>query len=215
MPGTSRDAFAAGAARAAGERRKRNSTPLVAPVEFLGNGRVEGVKCVKMELRGFDDAGRRKPKTVAGSEFVVPADMVIPAISQHSDLPFIDREEVQLTKWGTLVVDKETMMTRKKGVFSGGDVVRGPDVAIQAIADGKRAARAIDRYLGGTGVLNKGEEIPIPRPTDETDVAEHERFPMRFLDPDTRKKGFQEVAAGFHKLNAIAEAMRCLRCDRR
>jgi NADH-quinone oxidoreductase subunit F len=141
--------------------------------------------------------------------------MVIPAISQHSDLPFIDREDVQLTKWGTLVVDKETMMTRKAGVFSGGDVVRGPDVAIQAIADGKRAARAIDRYLGGTGVLNKGEEIPIPRPVDESDVAEHERFPMRFLEPESRKKGFQEVAAGFHKLNAIAEAMRCLRCDRR
>jgi NADH-quinone oxidoreductase subunit F len=188
---------------------------LVAPVEFLGNGRVTGVRCVKMELKGFDDGGRRKPRSVAGSEFVVEADMVIPAISQHSDLPFIDREEVQLTKWGTLVVDKETMMTRKAGVFSGGDVVRGPDVAIQAIADGKRAARAIDRYLGGTGVLNKGEEIPIPRPVDESDVAEHERFPMRFLDPESRKKGFQEVAAGFHKLNAIAEAMRCLRCDRR
>ena len=189
--------------------------PLVAPVEFLGNGHVEGVKCVRMELKGFDDGGRRRPKVVPGSEFVVPADMVIPAISQHSDLPFIDRDEVKLTKWGTLVVDKETMMTAKKGVFSGGDVVRGPDVAIQAIADGKRAARSIDRFLGGTGVLNKGEEIPIPRPTDESDVAEHERFPMRFLAPETRKRGFQEVAAGFHRLNAIAEAMRCLRCDRR
>ena len=189
--------------------------PLVAPVEFLGNGSVTGVKCVRMELKGFDDGGRRKPRTVPGSEFVVEADMVIPAISQHSDLPFIDRDEVQLTKWGTLVVDKNTMMTRKRGVFSGGDVVRGPDVAIQAIADGKRAASSIDLYLGGTGVLNKGDEIPIPRPTDESDVAEHERFPMRFLDPDNRKKGFQEVAAGFHKLNAIAEAMRCLRCDRR
>ncbi|MBK9966467.1 MAG: FAD-dependent oxidoreductase [Holophagales bacterium] len=189
--------------------------PLVAPVEFLGNGHVTGVKCVKMELKGFDDGGRRKPRTVAGSEFVVEADMVIPAISQHSDLPFIDRDEVQLTKWGTLVVDKATMMTRKKGVFSGGDVVRGPDVAIQAIADGKQAARSIDLFLGGTGVLNKGDEIPIPRPVDESDVAEHERFPMRFLEPDNRKKGFQEVAAGFHKLNAIAEAMRCLRCDRR
>ncbi|MBK9374435.1 MAG: FAD-dependent oxidoreductase [Holophagales bacterium] len=189
--------------------------PLVAPVEFLGNGSVTGVKCVRMELKGFDDGGRRKPRTVPGSEFVVEADMVIPAISQHSDLPFIDRDEVLLTKWGTLVVDKETMMTSKRGVFSGGDVVRGPDVAIQAIADGKRAARSIDLYLGGTGVLNKGDEIPIPRPIDESDVAEHERFPMRFLEPESRKKGFQEVAAGFHKLNAIAEAMRCLRCDRR
>lgn len=200
---------------AAAKREGVKIIPQVAPVEFVGSTHVTGVRCVRMRLGAPDASGRGRPEPIPGSEFVVEADMVIPAISQHSDLPFIDRDEVQLTKWGTLVVDKETMMTRKKGVFSGGDVVRGPDVAIQAIADGKRAARAIDRFLGGTGVLNKGDEIPIPRPVDESDVAEHERFPMRFLDPESRKKGFQEVAAGFHRLNAIAEAMRCLRCDRR
>jgi NADH-quinone oxidoreductase subunit F len=155
------------------------------------------------------------PKALSGSEFIVEADIVIPAVSQHSDLPFIDKGDVRMTKWGTLLIDYETMMTSIPGVFSGGDCVRGPDVAIQAIADGKKAAKAIDVYLGGLGVLNTGEEIAIPKPVDETDVAEHERFPMRFLDPEVRRKNFQEVAAGFHRLNAIAEAMRCLRCDRR
>ncbi len=188
---------------------------LVAPVEFLGNGHVTGVKCIRMKLEGFDRGGRRMPKPLPGSEFVVEADMVIPAVSQHSDLPFIDKNDVRMSKWGTLLIDHETMMTSIPGVFAGGDCVRGPDVAIQAIADGKKAAEAIDIYLGGKGILNKGEEITIPKPTDETEVAEHERFPMRFLDPEDRKKNFQEVAAGFHKLNAIAEAMRCLRCDRR
>jgi NADH-quinone oxidoreductase subunit F len=189
--------------------------PLVAPVSLTGNGRVTGVACVRMELSGFDAGGRRRPRVVAGSEFVVEADMVVPAVSQHADLPFLDPEAIKRTDWGALIVDPVTMETSVPGVFAGGDVIRGPDVVIRAIADGKRAARAIDRFLGGTGELNTGEEIEIPKASEESDVAEHERFPMRFIDADVRKKGFQEVASGFHKLNAIAEAMRCLRCDRR
>ncbi len=189
---------------------------LLAPQACVGeNGRVIGVQCVQMALRGFDDAGRRKPKAVDGSEVIIEADMVIPAVSQHSDLPFIDKDEARITNWGTLVIDPETAMTTLRGVFAGGDVVRGPDVAIQAIADGKLAARSIDRFLGGTGNLNTGESIEIPAPPDEKEVVEHERFSMRFRDPDTRRQNFSEVVVGFHKLNAIAEAMRCLRCDRR
>lgn len=188
---------------------------LVAPVEFIGNGRVQAVRCVRMELRGFDHTGRRKPRPVEGDEFLIEADSVIPAISQHSDLPFIDKSEVRTTRWGTLETDPRTMMTSMDGVFAGGDVVRGPDVVITAIADGKKAAQNIDKYLGGTGELNKGEPIEIPKPTEEKEVAEHERFPMRSLPPEERKRDFREVVVGFHKLNAIAEAMRCLRCDRR
>ncbi len=189
---------------------------LLAPQACVGEkGAVTGVQCVRMALRGFDDAGRRKPIAVEGSEVVIEADMVIPAVSQHSDLPFIDKEEAQTTSWGTLVTDPETAMTTIRGIFAGGDVVRGPDVAIQAIADGKKAARSIDRFLGGTGNLNTGEPIEIPAPPDEKEVVEHERFAMRFRDPETRRGNFAEVVVGFHKLNAIAEAMRCLRCDRR
>jgi NADH-quinone oxidoreductase subunit F len=94
-------------------------------------------------------------------------------------------------------------------------VARGSDVAITAIADGKKAASAIDKYLGGKGVLNTGEDIEIPKPSDEKEIIEHERFPMKFLEPQFRGNNFEEVCIGFHKLNAIAESMRCLRCDRR
>ncbi|MGI6777654.1 MAG: NADH-quinone oxidoreductase subunit NuoF [Acetivibrionales bacterium] len=189
--------------------------PLAAPLEFIGDSRVNQVKCIKMELDKFDSSGRRKPKPIPESEFIVEADMVIPAVSQFSDLPFINKEEVEVTKWGTFVTDKDTLMTRMKGVFAGGDVVRGSDVVITAIADGKKAAQEIDKYLGGNGVLNSGEDIEIPKAADEKELVEHERFPMKFLDPEVRKTNFDEVAVGFHKLNAIAEAMRCLRCDRR
>ncbi|MGI6449419.1 MAG: NADH-ubiquinone oxidoreductase-F iron-sulfur binding region domain-containing protein [Desulfitobacteriia bacterium] len=189
--------------------------PLVAPVRFLGKDKIEEIECVRMELGGFDSAGRRRPKAVEGSNFTLKVDMVIPAVSQTSDLPFIKKEEVEMTEWGTFVTDKETLMTTMDGIFAGGDVARGSDVAITAIADGKKAAISIDRYLGGNGILNKGQDIEIPMPTDEDELVEHERFPMEILDPEKRKDNFLEVVQGYHKLNAIAESMRCLRCDRR
>ena len=192
-----------------------NIIPLVAPLKFIGKGRIKEIECARMELKEFDGSGRRKPKPVPGSEFVVKADMVIPAVSQYSDLPFINRDEVEVTQWGTFITDKDTLMTKMKGVFAGGDVARGSDTVITAIADGKSAAKAMDRYLGGKGVLNTGKDIEIPKPAEEKELVEHERFPMKFLPPEVRKNTFDEVAAGFHKLNAIAEAMRCLRCDRR
>jgi len=190
--------------------------PLAAPLEFVGeDGRVTAVRARRMAVRGFDDRGRRRP-VAADEEFLVPADMVIPAVSQHFDLPFVEKDEVKVSRFGTLEVDPRTRMTSLKGVFAGGDAVRGPDVVIQAIADGKEAARRIDAFLGGTGKLNKGEPIEIPKPSpDQLEVVEHERFAMRFRPSEERTKDFEEVALGFHRLNAIAEAMRCLRCDLR
>jgi len=95
-------------------------------------------------------------------------------------------------------------------------VVRGPDdEIIRAIADGKNAARSIDLFLNGKGILNKGENIDIPKIFDDDDVISHERFPMELLPLDLRANSFDEVVLGCHKLNAIAEAMRCLHCDRR
>ncbi len=101
------------------------------------------------------------------------------------------------------------------GVFAGGDVARGPDTVIRAIADGKKAAESIDKYLGGEGVLNKGNPIYIPDQFDEDEIVTLKRFAQDMLPADKRKGSFEEVVLGYHKLNAIAEAMRCLRCDRR
>ena len=77
----------------------------------------------------------------------------------------------------------------------------------------QNAARQIDIPGRRWGAEYGG--IEIPKPADEKEIVEHERFEMKFLDPENRKGSFDEVAVGFHKLNAIAEAMRCLRCDRR
>ena len=102
-----------------------------------------------------------------------------------------------------------------EGVFAGGDIVRGPDTVISAIADGKKAASAIDSYLGGDGLLNKGAPIDIPDVFDNDEVVAHPQFEMEMLPPEVRKQSFAEVVGGFHKIKAIAESMRCLHCERR
>ncbi len=190
---------------------------LTAPVKFIGDylGRVKGIECVNMQLGDFDRSGRRKAIKIPDSNFVLDVDAVIPAVSQYADLPFVGKDEIGVTKWGTFIVDNNTLMTTMEGVFAGGDVARGPDEVIRAIADGKQAASSIDEYLGGDGVLNKGEPIDIPDIYDEDEVVIHNQFEMELLDPESRKDNFNEVVLGFHKINAMAEAMRCLHCDRR
>lgn len=190
---------------------------LASPKRFIQgqNGRVSQIECFNMQLAEFDNSGRRKSKAIENSTFKIDADLVIVAVSQYSDLPFIRKEEIGVTRWGTFVVDGKTLMTTMDGVFAGGDVTRGPDTVIQAIADGKKAAESIDRYLGGKGLLNKGMRIDLPTVADEDEIVALHRFPLDTLDVENRKSSFSEVVLGYHKLNAMAEAMRCLHCDRR
>ncbi len=189
---------------------------LVAPVRFIGNGSVTAIECVKMKPGRFGKDGRRVPVVVPESNFKIEIDLAIPAVSQYSDFPFITKTEVGITDWGTFIVNPDTQMTTQPGIFAGGDVARGSDVVITAIADGKNAAKSIDKYLGGKGKLNIGEPIELPAKVNEEGIAvEHERLQMRYLDLEQRKNNFEEVPQGFHKLNAIAEAMRCLQCSRR
>ncbi len=116
---------------------------MMAPVKMVGSEKLSGIAFNKMKFEGFDRSGRKVPKVIEGSEFTFNVDMVIPAVSQYSDLPFVSKDEVEVTKWGTFVVDSDTMMTTMDGVFAGGDVVRGADVVITAIADGKNVAKTL------------------------------------------------------------------------
>jgi len=190
---------------------------LTLPIRIIddGTGNVAGVECQKMMLGEFDASGRRKSVSSGEPVYTIEADMVIPAISQYADLPFIPADAIGRTKWGTFTVDRDTMMTTIEGVFAGGDIVRGPDTVIQAIADGKKAAVNIDEYLGGTGVLNKGAEIQINPQYDDDDIVELSRYELDMLPLEKRKGSFEEVILGYHKITAMAEAMRCLHCERR
>ena len=189
---------------------------LVAPAKFVGeNGKLTKIDCTKMGLKEFDSSGRRKARPIEGSNFDFEADVVIPAVSQAPNCDFLGGSEVGLTKWGSVVADKVTQATAEEGVFAGGDAYRGPEDVVHAIHDAKLAAAAIDQYLGGEGVLNKGEHLPVDDFHDQDEIVEHKRFPKETLPVEKRASTFDEVVLGYHKLNAVAEAMRCLRCDRR
>ena len=190
---------------------------LTIPRKFIAgkNKKLASIECLKCEMSDFDSKGRRNSEPIADSAFNLDVDVTIVAVSQYSDLPFVEKDQIGMTAWGTFITDPDTQMTTMEGVFAGGDVTRGPDEVIRAIADGKQAAISIDMYLGGEGKLNKGEPIDIPDITDDDEVSEHERFPRKYLPIEEREASFEEVDQGYQKLNAIAEAMRCLHCNRR
>jgi len=132
---------------------------LVSPVEILGDdeGWVRAVRLQRMELGEPDDSGRRRPVPIEGSEFELPADIVVVAIGTRAN-PLLTRACPELTvdRWGNIEVDADAM-TSIPGVFAGGDIVRGGATVILAMGDGKRAAGAIDRYVRGATPARAGE----------------------------------------------------------
>ncbi len=124
---------------------------LTAPLEIIGNesGWVAALRCRRMELGPPDDSGRRKPVPVEGSEFDLPADVVVNAIGTRANpLLTATAPDLDLNTWGNIVVD-DAGATSLPGVFAGGDMVRGGATVILAMGDGKRAAAAINRALAG------------------------------------------------------------------
>jgi glutamate synthase (NADPH/NADH) small chain len=126
---------------------------LTNPVEVLSNesGQVTGLKCVKMELGEADESGRRRPKAIVGSEFIIEVDTVIMSIgTMPNDLVTGTTKDLELTRWNTIqtMKDKETK-TSREGVFAGGDIVTGAATVILAMGAGKDAAHEIDKYIKG------------------------------------------------------------------
>ncbi len=127
---------------------------LTNPKRFIGDkdGRLKAVECVKMELGEPDESGRRRPVEIKGSEFEIEADVAIVAIGNGAN-PLIPQTtpDIKVNKWGNITINPDTGRTSKKGVFSGGDIVRGGATVILAMGDGRRAANSIHEYLN-TGV---------------------------------------------------------------
>lgn len=127
---------------------------LTNPKRFLGDkdGRLKAVECVKMELGEPDESGRRRPIEMKGSEFCIETDVAIIAIGNGAN-PLIPQTspDIKVNKWGNILINQETGRTSKKGVFSGGDIVRGGATVILAMGDGRRAADSMHEYLA-TGV---------------------------------------------------------------
>jgi NADH-quinone oxidoreductase subunit F len=193
---------------------------LVTPSKVLvDNGRISGLELTRNELGDVDASGRRLPVPVAGTEFTVPLDTLIVAISEGSDVDCVSvasSMQVEVTKWDTIKADPESMCTNQLGVFAGGDVVRGPNTVVDAIADGKKAARMIDRYIRGEE-LKEPVEIELPsvyvEPPESDEPIPEERVETPRALVEWRRRGFAEVEMALTVEEATREARRCLRCD--
>jgi putative selenate reductase len=177
------------------------------------DGRLAGVICTRMEYRGERDAGGRKvPVAVEGSEYELPFDTLLLAVSQHAVLDFFDGEQPVLTESGYLACDRETLETSLPGVYAAGDVAaHGPASIVRAAADGKRAAAAI---IGASRPSRAPHRPPEDLPGLLRRRAHREwRVPVRHT-PLTLRGGFDETVCGYSEEEARAEAARCLDCDR-
>ncbi len=193
---------------------------LTAPVRVIRkDNKVAGIECVRMQLGDVDESGRRRPIPIKGSEFRVEIDTLIPAISEQPDISCLGVEhKFDVTGWNTFKVNPETYATNVPGVFAGGDAIRGPSTVIEAMADGKKAAEAIDKYVKGEKIefsykLTRPSVYVEPVKLNERELLENKRQETKKISVKNRIKNFKEVDAGFDKKSAMKEAKRCLRCD--
>ncbi|NIA25924.1 MAG: FAD-dependent oxidoreductase [Gammaproteobacteria bacterium] len=189
---------------------------LASPVGLhIEDGAVAGLVCVCNEYRGDrDGSGRKIPHPIEGSEFELPFDMVILAISQHALIDFFGEEAPRLTDRGYLEVDPLTLETSAEGVFAAGDVAgSGPASIVKAAADGKAVAAAIIAREGGV-------PEPVLRELPDVDVADilvrkahrQYRVPITHV-PVADRKNFAVSTFAYTVEEARAEAARCLDCD--
>ena len=195
---------------------------LVIPNKILReNGTLLGIQCIRANLGEVDYDGRRKPVPIPGSEFMLPLDTLIVAISEQPEVNSFSptgEPELKIREDGTLEVDKDTECCSRPGVFAGGDVVTGPNTVVDAIAAGKKAAIMIDRYLRGEK-LRQPEEPRIPKEyvepilLTEEELDDIRRAEAPRVPPQLRRRSFAEVETALSEADARREATRCLRCD--
>ena len=193
---------------------------LANPISVKGeNGRVSAVELQHTELGPPDERGRRSPKPVEGSEFIMEADTVITALSRkgswteaHGGKGWLEGTGIETDRRG-ITWDVLTNATTRPGVFGGGDATRGPGAAIVAIGDGHRAALAMDTWIQ-TGELQP-QDIK-PRVPVEAKTKFHPR-PLSAIGPEKlapheRVKSFIEEELRYTDAQAIFESERCLSC---
>jgi NADPH-dependent glutamate synthase beta subunit-like oxidoreductase len=185
------------------------------PLRFLGEGRLQTVE-LRRVLSVFDESGRFAPKYDDRDVESVVADACVLAVGQKADLSFLHPGDgLEVLPSGVIRVDPETLATSAPGVYAGGDVAFGPRNLIDAVANGKRAARSIHEYLGRGRTRRRAwmevEKIPTAeyRTIAGFELLDREAPPT--LDVD-RRTGIAEVEVGYAEAEARRQAARCLVC---
>ena len=189
--------------------------PAWGPQAIRGGKRVEAVDFVGVR-RVFDDDGRFNPEYDQDRELTLEVDSVILAIGQQPDFSFLrDEDGIELTPAGTIRIDPETLATTAAGVYAGGDAAFGPRIAIEAVANGKLAARSIHDYLsGGRAAIRMEVEIRKISADEYVMPAGYEKRERRGAPtlPTDRRTGITEVENVMTEEQAIDQAQRCLSC---
>jgi NADPH-dependent glutamate synthase beta subunit-like oxidoreductase len=185
------------------------------PNRFLGSGRLEAVE-LRRVVSVFDEAGRFAPRYDDGDLVTLPADSCVLAIGQQPDLAFLTPDDgIALTPGGTIRVDPATLATSAPGIFAGGDVAFGPRNLIEAVANGKRAARSIHEFLSREAAkLSTRLEIEkLPTATYRMiagfEILDRQAAPTLEVG---RRTGIAEVETGYSEEEARRQAARCLVC---
>jgi formate dehydrogenase beta subunit len=182
---------------------------------FAEDGVVRGVELKKC-TRVFDEDGRFSPTFDESDVCTRLADSIVLAIGQRADLTCLEGSDVRQERPGRLEYSAATLATSQPGVFACGEVATGPGSAVEAVADGHRAATAIAHYLK-TGELLEQEATPPPTIGEIPDeivekVRRLSRIEVRLATADARVSGFGEFEEPFTEQDALAEAQRCLAC---
>lgn len=186
-----------------------------APKQIIGDDKqkVTALEVAKMVPGEFDVTGRRKP--VATDElYRIPCDTVMVAIGEKVDSAFLKDAGVEVNKNGTVAINKFNLKTALDKVYAGGDLVMGPSTAVEAMADGKNAAQAIDFALTGIETRFPGlykkfiYECNVPMKPAGGGKQTGKKLSLK-----QRKNNFKEVSLGLTRQQVLQETLRCLRCD--
>ncbi|AKA68222.1 FAD-dependent oxidoreductase [Clostridium scatologenes] len=184
-------------------------------LKIVGNEKVEGVELQKVSKFYFDENRKSIIELVEDSNEVIPVDNVIFAVGQRPK--GTEKMELELTH-GPYIKVNEALETNIKGIFAAGDVVTGTKSVISAIAEGRKSAESIDKYLGGDGDIT--EKLIDEEKTNSyigrcAGFSKLERTKTELIDADERKCSFESVEKTLSKERASCEAGRCLQCDLR
>lgn len=199
------------------------------PTKILGKeGKVVGLQCVKMGLSEPDSNGHQRQIRIPNSEFIMKVDTVIFAINRITDTDFLLNENskiggknIELTKWGAIIINEKTKQTNIPKIFAGGDVTRGPSTAIESVADGYIAAQSMNNFLCGEKIKPVKDLLFISKRAEslkDMDPKEYERYEKKqrisseLVDVETRIKNFEEVEKIFTDNEVYNETERCLEC---
>ena len=194
-----------------------------APTRVVTNdmNQVTGIEFQRMRLGEPDASGRRRPEPVAGTEFVIQCDRVLLAIGQGPELGWLDHgsDGMTATRNRRLAADAVTFTTGRAGVFGTGDVRIGASTVVQAVAEGRRSAYAIDAFLKGQDLdaIKTRQTLAEPQPeflniVPYADEVKEPRYRLKSMPAEVRNKSYVEYEIPYSQSEAMAESKRCLQC---